>query len=620
MYHAHAILEIKSADPKARKFSGVATTPTPDRTGDIVEPLGATFTNPIPLLWHHDQRMPIGLVRLHAPTAAGITFDAEIPIVSDPGPLRDRTDDAWQCLVNGVIRGVSVGSRALEGGIQYLKTGGRRLMRSEICELSLVTVPANAEATIDVIKSLDSRYLAAPGPNPTAVVVARLKERPMNAQEQVTQFENSRAAKVARLQSIMGSATDATLPPDLRTEYDDISLEVKAIDEHLTRARDLERLMSAQARPVNGSPAIVSSPSPVVSVKATAEPGITWTRAMKSLLQAKGDSYRAMEYAKAYRDPNVDLIIKAAVAPGTTTDPAWAGALVTVSNLTNEFIALARAATILGKVPGLRKVPFNTSIPIVTGGGTYKWVGQGKAKPVGKMTFGSTSLGMAKAAGIIVLTEELVRSSEPSAETIVRDEMIRGMAAYLDQQFTDPTVAAVADVSPASITNGAPTAASSDDPGSDLGMIMAHFSTAQLPLSGLTIIMSEVNAAAMGMTKNALGTSEFPSVGISGGTANGVTIVASNTVGDKVIALAPNYVLYADDGQVTIDVSREATLQMNDAPVSPADPATTVWTSLFQDNLVALRAERYINWKRAVTPAVYYLTGAAYPFTPVVNP
>ena len=52
---------------------------------------------------------------------------------------------------------------------------------------------------------------------------------------------------------------------------------------------------------------------------------------------------------------------------------------------------------------------------------------------------------------------------------------------------------------------------------------------------------------------------------------------------------------------------------MNDAPVNPVD-ATAVFTSLWQDNLVGLRAERFINWKKAQTTACYYLTGAVYTF------
>ena len=191
--------------------------------------------------------------------------------------------------------------------------------------------------------------------------------------------------------------------------------------------------------------------------------------------------------------------------------------------------------------------------------------------------------------------------------------MVAGIAQFLDQQFTDPTVAEVAQTSPASITNGATTAASLDTPKGDLGLIISHFTAQNVSLNQLTIIMSQTNAYAMGLATNALGVPMYPGVGVNGGSTNGLTIIASNVVGQNVIALAPEYILYADDGGVQIDVSREATLQMNDAPVNPADPATTVWTNMFQDNLVALRAERFINWKRAANNAVYYLTGAVYP-------
>lgn len=615
MLHAYAVLHLKAADPASpsRRISGVATTPAPDRQGDSLDPLGATFTNPLPLLLHHDHERPIGRVWLHAPTPDGIRFDADIPGIDEPGPLRDRVVGVLQSIAAGLLTGVSVGYRILEGGAQKLRNGARRISRSEICEVSLVTVPANVQATVDAIKSLDAPYLrAAPGVVTSGVSDLRTG-RAMTNQEQINQFENTRAAKVARMGAIMGDAGGDTLDPDRQEEFDDLKLSVKALDDHIVRARDLERLQTASATRIETATIAPRTPAPVVSVKSNLPAGMTYVRAVKSLLQANGDSYRAMETAKQYRDPNVELLIKAAVAPGTTTDPAWAGALVTVTNLTNEFIALSRAASILGRIPGIRKVPFNVSVPMQTAGGTYKWVGQAKSKPVTKMQFASTSLGTAKAAGIIVLTEELVRSSQPDAETIVRDEMTAGIAAFLDQQFTDPLVAAVPDVSPASITNGAPSGASTDNPATDLGGIISHFATQKIPLASVVVLMSEPNAFAMGYGRNGMGVANFPGVGTTGGTANGVQIIASNTVGDLVIGIASKYVLLADDGGVSIDVSREASLQMNDAPVNPADPATTAWASLWQDNLVGLRAERFINWKKANPQAVFYYTGATYP-------
>ena len=45
---------------------------------------------------------------------------------------------------------------------------------------------------------------------------------------------------------------------------------------------------------------------------------------------------------------------------------------------------------------------------------------------------------------------------------------------------------------------------------------------------------------------------------------------------------------------------------MDSAPASPADARIV---SLWQNNLVGLRAERFINWKRARANGVQYLTG-----------
>jgi hypothetical protein len=52
-------------------------------------------------------------------------------------------------------------------------------------------------------------------------------------------------------------------------------------------------------------------------------------------------------------------------------------------------------------------------------------------------------------------------------------------------------------------------------------------------------------------------------------------------------------------------------VQMDSAPDNPTS-STTVLVSLWQNNLVGLRAERMITWIRARTAAVRYITAAAY--------
>ena len=46
MNRAYSLLEVKQVDDDARIIVGTATTPSPDRVGDIVEPLGVKFKNP----------------------------------------------------------------------------------------------------------------------------------------------------------------------------------------------------------------------------------------------------------------------------------------------------------------------------------------------------------------------------------------------------------------------------------------------------------------------------------------------------------------------------------------------------------------------------------------------
>jgi hypothetical protein len=115
--------------------------------------------------------------------------------------------------------------------------------------------------------------------------------------------------------------------------------------------------------------------------------------------------------------------------------------------------------------------------------------------------------------------------------------------------------------------------------------------------------MSESNAAALSNALNALGQPLFPSLSVGGGTALGISIVTSQAAAANVILLHGPSVLVADEGGVTVDVSREASLQMDSAPMGVPD-ATIVMQSLWQMNLVGLRAERFINWKRARTGSV----------------
>lgn len=155
MDRAYSVLHVKTIDEEQRIIRGIATTPETDRTGDQVMPEGVQFKNPTPLLWQHQHDKPVGTVRFNTPTKAGITFEAQLPVIREPGVLKDRVDEAWQSVKAGLITAVSIGFRALDGQVERLKGGGLKFNSIELLELSLVSVPAHSGALITAIKSLD---------------------------------------------------------------------------------------------------------------------------------------------------------------------------------------------------------------------------------------------------------------------------------------------------------------------------------------------------------------------------------------------------------------------------------------------------------------------------------
>ena len=164
MRRAYSVLDVKEmveTDDHVR-IKGIASTPSTDRMGDVVEPMGAKFKTPMPLLWQHHHDLPVGQVTFAQPTKNGIPFEGVLPLVKEAGRLKERIDEAVQSVRYGLVTAVSIGFAAIEGMVERIETG-YRFKEWEWLELSLVTIPANADAVITAVKSIDQQYLSAPG-------------------------------------------------------------------------------------------------------------------------------------------------------------------------------------------------------------------------------------------------------------------------------------------------------------------------------------------------------------------------------------------------------------------------------------------------------------------------
>lgn len=649
MDRAYSVLEIRAVKDDERVIEGIASTPTPDRMDDVVEPMGAEYSTPMPLLWQHFHDQPVGEVEFARPTKAGIPFRARLihPDQVESETLKERLRLAWDSVKQKLVRAVSIGFRPIEHSI--LETGGWRFLRWEWLELSLVTIPANAEATITAIKSFDREALARHGQQRDASETRTVRssaaqvsgERtstrkqggvpmPKTIAEQISAFDSTRQTKAARMAEIMAAAAESgeTLDQEQADEYDRLKGEVKSVDDHLARLREMETMNVSRAVAVQGQNQDQGGQARGgVSVQVRGDnipKGIRMTRMALAKAWAVKNNAPAYQFAKQWTDtPEVERVLRAAVDPMTSTHATAAGPLVEETNMASEFVDVLRPLTIIGRIPGLRRVPFNIKIPRGVTDPSVGWVGEASSKPVSAMAFDNITLLYHKVAGIVPMTEELWRFSNPDVEMLIRDALASQIAYRTDRDFLDPTKAEETGVSPASIIYGvnpiASTGTTADALRDDLGSLLAAYAAANMSFSGIVLVMTAQQAVKISLMRNTLGQREFDGLGVNGGTLEGIPVITSENIvgqggsptdGTPIIAINAPEILIAEGG-VEVDASREASIQMNTAPDSP-ETTSTVLVSAFQRNLILIKAEEFITWKARRTGAAQWISYAKY--------
>lgn len=480
----------------------------------------------------------------------------------------------------------------------------------------------------------------------------------MTLAEQIKAAIAARLVHVERMKALAtltaGDGTSANPARNLtdaeQKDFDTAEAAVKAADAQIARLKSLEQIEAAGAAPAP-SPAPTPAPAPAPAPEPTQErapqptapvsilmpqtfKGQGFVRMVSAIMAAQGNIQNAALLAEQrYADmPQLGVLLKtmaqtaqmpaevlrAAVAAGTTSNSTWAAPLVYAQNLTSEFIDLLRPQTILGRLP-FRTVPFNVSIPRQTAGAAAGWVGEGLSKPVQKLDFDRLAIPWAKIAVIAVITQELARFSNPAAETLIRDDLIAAIGQFKDVQLIDPTVTASAGVRPASITNNVTPVA---DP-ADITIAAIDGALVQMLMNmnanniGMTSPRWIMNGSLRILLENLRTTQDLPAYPeVARGLLKGYPIVESNNVpiatgGDPdttmLILVDASQILHAEDPVIDIAMSTEASLQLDSAPATPPTPVV----SLFQQNLMAIKAEQYEYWVRRRDAAVQYI--AAFP-------
>lgn len=148
-------LEVKSINEETRTLTGIASSESIDRYGDIIKQEGWDFKNfwdnPVMPWGHNYNDPPVATVEKLWLEDGKLMFEARFASKE----AYAFADTIFQLFKEGILKAFSVGFRPKRW--EDNKTGGRTYLEAELLEISAVTVPANPDAvTLAVQKGIGS--------------------------------------------------------------------------------------------------------------------------------------------------------------------------------------------------------------------------------------------------------------------------------------------------------------------------------------------------------------------------------------------------------------------------------------------------------------------------------
>jgi hypothetical protein len=460
-------------------------------------------------------------------------------------------------------------------------------------------------------------------------------------QEQINKWKARQEEIRARL-AIVLAVLAGTETQDPRGLNDEEATEVAGLEAEQTRnARDIasaERFLQSQAqaaiataqpiapRGVSKAPAVLTATNKAQrdGDKFKGQTFMSYVRARALMALTSGATDIGQVAASMYRDrpEYVDLFRKWAaneIPGGGEKSGEWGAELVSMDGrFTGDFIEYLRAKTAFDQL-GLRDIPANVTIKGQDGTGAAYWTGEGKAIKMSTNDFSTVNLQPLKLGALSAVSIELVRDSSPSAMQLVMDSLTRDSAQLIDSTFFS-AAAASAGVSPAGIVNGvAGTAASGTNLSAlvtDVDVLVQAFITAH-NTGGLKFASRPALAQKIAGFANLMGQKIYTGLSEEGGTMENKPYVTSdNCVSGDLLLIKPSDIYKIGDDGLSIDISRDATLEFASDPTGSALGTPVAQSkqpvNLFQNGMVGIRLLRSVNWAKRRASAVARITGAAY--------
>jgi len=248
--------------------------------------------------------------------------------------------------------------------------------------------------------------------------------------DRITEIRERRAAILDEMETITAAIDPETgISDDQETAWSALTAEDDRLQAEMARLRDAEQRRASLAVSVAVTPAS-GSPTPHAAAPAVpAVPGLTFARMTRYLAAGQGNAHIAATIAEANGDTG--LFANQNMSSGA------AGGFLVPEDVSAEIIELLRPVSVV-RAMGPRVIPLpngNMSTNRRAAGASFGYIAEQQDTPATGLTFGPMKLSAKKLAGLVPISNDLLRSASTSVDMLVRDDIVEGAAQAEDLYF-----------------------------------------------------------------------------------------------------------------------------------------------------------------------------------------
>jgi HK97 family phage major capsid protein len=300
-------------------------------------------------------------------------------------------------------------------------------------------------------------------------------------------------------------------------------------------------------------------------------------RAMAAAKMNKMGSEGTIDILRGWGDDDLADSMADARSKALAAGDATAGGFLVPTQFSNEVIELLRAQSVVRRL-GARVVQMPTGtmkFPKIATGASAAYIGENVNIGKSEETFGQLTLTFKKLAVLTPISNDLLRYSSPSADAIVRDDLVSSMATKEDATFirgvgTDATPKGLLNWCVADQKIASNTTVNLANITDDLGQLVVKLKNADIPLITPGWIMAPRTEQKLATIQNANGVFAFRDEIIAGtlwgwpiGSTTNVPITldttgSGNNNESEVYLVDFSQVLIGESQSLMVDSSQEA--------------------------------------------------------------